>query len=376
MKPDPKPASTTSIPFSSSTQNIHEAKPDTAPVHDRGKNQDDEFTDQPSPFAPSSRGAGTKPTITFKAIDANPKEREKPALIPMQNVKISAPARGKPGEKSGGKRINPSMVKINQPARGKGNGDNLSSLSNLVKKGKREEMVRISPKPSEKKKSQLKVTIPSIGIPNGSGVKAGTRGNAMVSIPSQKSPSMGSRASSSPASSPSRNKSSISASSLESSMKSDIELFKSTVRAMKKTPSKPETKAGKKELKQVSLTKDPQSLNDILKDLVKIDPYIKVSALVKRDGTILASAISTQVSDDLIVVIATTVSNIAKDIVFATSTGELKYISIAGTEGVTHLVPIVADIYLVILSGSGSKRGVIEVIARHVEKMTKQYLNV
>lgn len=127
---------------------------------------------------------------------------------------------------------------------------------------------------------------------------------------------------------------------------------------------------------KIETVKDPQSLTDILKDIVKIDQFIKSSALVKRDGTILASGITTQISDSLIGIIATTVSNIAKDVTFATDSGDLKYITFAGSKGIVHLVPVVPDIYLVILTGEKSKRGVIEVIAKHVEKSVKQYLNL
>lgn len=159
-------------------------------------------------------------------------------------------------------------------------------------------------------------------------------------------------------------------------MKRELEQFRGALKLPPKAGPVPPQRDAAPPAEPAQQGKDPQSLNDVLKDVIKIDPHIRSSALVKRDGTILASAISNQVSDSLVSVIATTVSNIAKDIVFATGSGDLKYVSFAGTEGRVHLVPVLADIMFVLLSGPGSKRGVIEVIAKQVEKNLKAYLKL
>ncbi|MHA1714641.1 MAG: hypothetical protein ACTSXP_03270 [Promethearchaeota archaeon] len=121
---------------------------------------------------------------------------------------------------------------------------------------------------------------------------------------------------------------------------------------------------------------DPQSLGDILKGIIKIDNFVKASALVRRDGTILASAITTRMTDSLLAIIATTVANIGKDVIFSTGSGSLKYITFAGTKGIIHLVPVLTDISLIVFTDSRSRRGVIEVISKYVEKKLKQYLNI
>jgi len=157
-------------------------------------------------------------------------------------------------------------------------------------------------------------------------------------------------------------------------MKAELGIFKDKMDILPKKPAK--KKAVAAQPSQELSFKEPDNLNDILRELIKVDPVIKASALVKRDGTIIASAISSTLSDSLISIIATTVVNIAKDIIFATESGELKYITLGGTNGIIHLVPILADIFLVILTGANSKQGIVNVVAKNVEKGVKKYLNL
>jgi len=156
-------------------------------------------------------------------------------------------------------------------------------------------------------------------------------------------------------------------------MKRELGIFKDQMDVLPKKPVKKKVVA---QPQQELPFKEPDNLNDVLRELIKIDPVIKASALVKRDGTIIASAISSTFSDSLISIISTTVTNIAKDIIFATESGELKFISIGGTNGIVHLAPIFADIFLVILTGANSKQGIITVITKNVEKGVKKYLNL
>lgn len=162
--------------------------------------------------------------------------------------------------------------------------------------------------------------------------------------------------------------------SLEKTMKRELGIFKDQMNVLPKKPAK--KKAAAAQPLQELPFKEPDNLNDVLRELIKVDPVIKASALVKRDGTLIASAISSAFSDSLISIIATTVTNIAKDIIFATESGELKFITFGGTSGIVHVVPILADIFLVILTGANSKQGIIAVISRNVEKGVKNYLNL
>lgn len=163
--------------------------------------------------------------------------------------------------------------------------------------------------------------------------------------------------------------------SLEKTMKRELESFKGKMELLPKTPpvqKKEEPPAAKAELP----FKEPENLGDVLRDLIKIDPVVKASALVKRDGTILASAISSALSDSLVAIIATTVTTVGSDIMFATESGELKYITFGGTAGIIHIVPTLSDIFLIILTGPNSKQGIISVVAKQVEKGVKTYLNL
>jgi predicted regulator of Ras-like GTPase activity (Roadblock/LC7/MglB family) len=160
--------------------------------------------------------------------------------------------------------------------------------------------------------------------------------------------------------------------SLESAMKAELKSFKKLAGPR----PKPKAKIIEKSPEKIQITKEPENLGDILRDLGKIDQYIKASALVKLDGTILASINSSQISDSLIAVIATTVTTIAKDVIFSTESGDLKHITFSGTKGLVHIVPIVPEIFLVVHTGSSSKKGIIEVVGRHTEKKVKQYLNL
>ena len=158
-------------------------------------------------------------------------------------------------------------------------------------------------------------------------------------------------------------------------MKAELETFKDKMDALPKAPAvekKVEPAVEKADLP----FKEPESLGGVLRDLAKADPAIKASALVKRDGTILASAISSALSDSLVAIIATTVTTVASDIMFATESGDLKHITFGGTNGIIHIVPTIGDIFLIILTGPNSKSGIISVVAKQVEKGVRSYLNL
>ncbi|NMC07853.1 MAG: hypothetical protein GYA24_21765 [Candidatus Lokiarchaeota archaeon] len=163
--------------------------------------------------------------------------------------------------------------------------------------------------------------------------------------------------------------------SLEKAMKAELESFKGKMELLPKTPPPRATEAPPASKNDLPF-KEPENLGDVLRELIKVDPAIKASALVKRDGTILASAISSSLSDSLIAIIATTVTTVGNDIMFATEAGALKYITLAGTAGIVHIVPTVGDIFLIILTGPNSKHGIISVVAKQVEKGVKTYLNL
>ncbi len=126
----------------------------------------------------------------------------------------------------------------------------------------------------------------------------------------------------------------------------------------------------------------PSSMNEILKELLKLDLHIEASAIIKKDGTILASAISSRMSDNLFATIGQNLSMIGEDIIEGLSAGKLLNISVRGSNGVVDLAPIDTettlgnDMILVIFSSPRIKSGIINFAANIVKKQVKEYLGL
>jgi len=126
----------------------------------------------------------------------------------------------------------------------------------------------------------------------------------------------------------------------------------------------------------------PSSMNEILNDLLKLDLHIEASAIIKGNGTILASAISSRISENLFATIGQNLSMIGEDIIKGLSAGTLLNISIRGTDGVLDLAPIGSkkslgdDMILIILSHPRVKSGIIYFAVSIVKKQVKQYLGL
>lgn len=126
----------------------------------------------------------------------------------------------------------------------------------------------------------------------------------------------------------------------------------------------------------------PSSMNEILKRLLKLDLNIEASAIIKTDGTILASAISSRISDSLFATIGMNLSMMGSDIIHGLDAGTLKSISVRGTDGFLDLAPIdkedpsVKDMILIILSHPKAKSGIISFAINIVKKQLKEYLGI
>ena len=126
----------------------------------------------------------------------------------------------------------------------------------------------------------------------------------------------------------------------------------------------------------------PKSMNEILNELLKLDLNIEASAIIKKDGTILASAISERISDKLFASIGQTLSQIGTDILDGLNAGLLKNMYVRGTEGVLDLAPIdkklptIKDMILIIFSQPKVKSGIITFAVNIVKKKVKQYLGM
>ena len=139
-------------------------------------------------------------------------------------------------------------------------------------------------------------------------------------------------------------------------------------------PSDKEEKKG--EVKKEKESIPPASMNEILRNLLKIDLNIEASAIIKSEGTILASAISSRISDTLFGVIGQNLSMIGNDIIGGLNAGKLLNISVRGSEGVLDLAPISQDMLLILFSNPRIKSGIIYFAASIVKKQVKQYLGL
>ena len=124
----------------------------------------------------------------------------------------------------------------------------------------------------------------------------------------------------------------------------------------------------------------PTNLNEILKSLIKLDLHIEASALIEKDGTILASAISTRISNSLFATIGQNLTMIGKDIIDGLSAGKLKSISVRGTEGILDLAPIdktdpnMKSMILIIFSHPKIKSGIISMAVSILKKQIMDFL--
>lgn len=142
----------------------------------------------------------------------------------------------------------------------------------------------------------------------------------------------------------------------------------------------PEFKSSKEIVQKEEIP--PSSMNEILKRLITLDLNIEASAIIKTDGTILASAISSRISDSLFATIGMNLSMMGADIIEGLNAGNLKSISVRGSEGILDLAPIdnedpsAKDMILVILSHPKTKSGIISFAINIVKKQLKEYLGL
>lgn len=115
------------------------------------------------------------------------------------------------------------------------------------------------------------------------------------------------------------------------------------------------------------------NLDEILRNISRLDKNIEASAIINPDGVILSSALSGRVNDSLFVSIGKTLSVIGNDIVNALNTGALKSVTINGTHGKFSLAPIVSDVLLLILTGPRGKAGIIHLAVSLFKKQFKSY---
>lgn len=146
-------------------------------------------------------------------------------------------------------------------------------------------------------------------------------------------------------------------------------------------PKKEEKPTKPKEKKEIKEKIPPSSMEEILKQLLTLDLHIEAAAVIKRDGKIVASAVSSRMSDSLFATIGQNLSMIGTDIIHGLSAGNLKSISVKGTSGILDLAPIddqesslVKDMILIIFSHPKVKSGIIAFAVNIIRKQIIDYL--
>ncbi|NVM55405.1 MAG: roadblock/LC7 domain-containing protein [Candidatus Helarchaeota archaeon] len=125
--------------------------------------------------------------------------------------------------------------------------------------------------------------------------------------------------------------------------------------------------------KSVVLTKGMQNqLIQFLRGLNKLDRNLEASAVVKRDGTLLASAHSSRAKPEMMATISSTLYGIAKDSIRAISGGKMRMVSIMAEQSVLMLTKVNEDTILLIVTSPKSNIGLIsmysELIAQNISK--------
>ncbi|MHA1192020.1 MAG: hypothetical protein ACTSP9_06945 [Promethearchaeota archaeon] len=163
---------------------------------------------------------------------------------------------------------------------------------------------------------------------------------------------------------------------LEQDMSKVLKILSDKI-TVKQLPSHKSEKKGEVKKEKESIP-PPASMNEILRNLLKLDINIEASAIIKSEGTILASAISSRISDTLFGVIGQNLSMIGKDIIEGLNAGKLLNISVRGSEGVLDLAPISQsqEMLLILFSNPRIKSGIIYFAANIVKKQVKQYLGL
>lgn len=167
---------------------------------------------------------------------------------------------------------------------------------------------------------------------------------------------------------------------LEKDMKNVLSFLSEKLPSIENYSAKGNNKELSKKRAQVEQKIKPETINDILKQLLRIDKNIEASAIIKRDGEKLASAISTRISDNLFGTIGQNLSMIGSDIINGLNAGSLRSISVRGTEGVLDLAPISQDdpilknFILIIFSNPNVKSGMIQIAIQKISSQLKEFL--
>ncbi len=124
-------------------------------------------------------------------------------------------------------------------------------------------------------------------------------------------------------------------------------------------------------VKGVTLNNEIQEqLIEFLRGLNRLDRNLEASAVVRRDGSLLASAHSSRVKPNMMATICSTLFGIAEDSIRAISGGKMRIITITAQTSVLMLKPINEDTILLLVTSPNSNIGLIsmnsELVAQNI----------
>lgn len=319
-------------------------------------------TPQPAPQPAPQRPTNVNPNPSVQFFSGNKKQEEpvntQPAP-PSQPATLQAP------------QVDTSH--LNQQATGTVHKDNLSNIPAHLNAIPREGLQEIEPIPFRS------TIIPQGGIsspqsPQGNLQSIPAPGGQLATQPvPQPSPQPAPQ----PApKQPQASKESINR--LEDEMSGLLSVLSSQIDVPKE--KKAETKAKVQE--EIVEKLPPSSMNDILKELLTLDNRIEASALIQDDGTILASAVTSSITDGLFSTIGRTLTLISTDILNGLGAGDLLSITIRGEYGLLNLAPIdvghpnVKKMVLIMFSSAKVKSGIVNIAINLVKKQILDYLGI
>ncbi len=136
--------------------------------------------------------------------------------------------------------------------------------------------------------------------------------------------------------------------------------------------AKPETPSPN--VKHAEISKEEQAqLIEFLRGLNRLDRSLEASAVVKKDGTLLASAHSTRAKPEMMTTISSTLFSISEDSIRAISGGKIRAVTIMAETCVLMLCPINDDTILLLVTSPKSNLGLLsmqsEMVSQNIAKL-------
>ncbi|MHA1231993.1 MAG: zinc-ribbon domain-containing protein [Candidatus Helarchaeota archaeon] len=118
-----------------------------------------------------------------------------------------------------------------------------------------------------------------------------------------------------------------------------------------------------------------EQLHELLRSLNKLDKLLEASAIMRRDGTILVSAVSDKYNENMMSMVAMNIFDIAMDSIKALSGGTLKLLTMIADNSLVMLSWINSQTVLIIITSPKSQIGLIsmysQLISQKIDKVLR-----